>query len=648
MGIRFFYFVLFYASLIAAFGQPQYFLLPDAVQGFTRDALYEHELIQITWNMEGKIQADLNNGINDLADGRSALAIASFSSVIDQDSLLWQAYYYRAVAQNQLNKHEFAYRDLKVVIQLNPACYEGYVELAKTCLRLKLLTESYEAAKQAVQLDRLKAMPYYIQGEVFSSQYQPDKALNSYQTCLRIDTMFNTARIKLAIIELIDNKNQKAAINQLNRVLKINPTHRHALTFRSILVFDTNPQQTLQDFAILIQFNPNNLAAYYLRGLLYTNLQQYSSGFLDFQKVMKGSAISDNSFRGQRTWIDKKIDIQNIGAYALSRMYGLEDGVLNKIKEAYCHIIVGNPDRSIKLLNTIPASLRDPLLVYLKAVAYEHKGDHVNAFQLYNKAVELDNTIFDAYKKRGMYEQNMKQWDLSIQDFTTALQLIPDLLLLHKLRGISYYFNNENSKALDDLNIYLKFDSADVLALQYRGKAYSKNKQTLNSYIDLANSSALDTLNLRFMLQLVDSTLVAGDTAKAEVALASFVKAAPTFTEGYILKFKLNLAKKAWSEVEKEITKAVSNIRTDASRPDQAYLLTVQGMVFARQQLKTEALKKFNEALKLDSQNGLIYYERGKLLVTSNKTTKAIQDLKIAASLGSVAAAKELLRLKSQ
>jgi tetratricopeptide (TPR) repeat protein len=648
MGIRFFCFVLFYSSMIAASGQPQYFLLPSAMQDFTRDVLYEHEVIQITWNMKGKIQADLNNGINDLAEGKSMLAIASFSNAINQDSLLWQAYYYRAVAQNQLIKHELAYHDFRLALQLNPTCYEGYIELAKTCLRLNLLMESYEFTKQAMRLNRSRAIPYYIQGEIFASQYQPDKALNSYQTCLRVDTTFHAARIKLAIIELIDKKNQKAAINQLNRVLEINPTHRHALTFRSILVFDNNPQQTLQDFAILIQFNPNNLAAYYLRGLLYTNLQQYSSGFLDFQKVMKGSAISDNSFRGERTWIDKKIDIQNIGAYALLRMYGLEDGVINKIKEAYCHIIVGNPDRSIKLLNAIPASLKDPLLVYLKAVAYEHKGDHVNAFQLYNKAIELDNTIFDAYKKRGMYEQNMKQWDLSIQDFTTALELIPDLQLLNKLRGISYYFNNENSKALDDLNIYLKFDSTDVLALRYRGMAYSKNNQTLYSYIDLANSSTLDTLNFSFMRQLVDSTLVAGDTAKAEVALTSFVKAAPTFTEGYVLKFKLNLAKKAWSEVETEITKAVSNIRTDASKPDQAYLLTVQGMVFARQQLTTEALKKFNEALKLDSQNALIYYERGKLLATTNKTTKAIQDLKIAASLGSVAAAKELRRMESQ
>ncbi len=648
MGIRSLSVLLFYGSIITAIGQPQYFLLQGAMEDFTRDALHRHEEIKINWTMKGEIQADLNNGINDLTDGKFAFAITSFSSGIDQDSLLWQAYYYRAVALNYLNKYDRAYHDLMLAVQLNPTFCEGYIELAKTCLHLNLLAESYESTKQAVQLNPSKAIPYYIQGEIFSSQYQPDKALSSYQTCLRVDTTFHSARIKLAIIELIDNKSQKAAISQLNRILKVNPNQRHALTLRSILVFDNNTQQTLQDFGTLIQLNPNNLAAYYLRGVLYTNLQKYSSAFLDFQKVMKGSAISDNSFNGQRTWIDKKIDIQNIGAYALTRMYGLEDGVVNKVKEAYCHIIVGNPDRSIKLLNSIPASLEDPLIVYLKAVAYEHKGDHVNAFQLYNMAIELDHTIFDAYKKRGMYEQNVKQWDLSIQDFTTALQLMPDLQLLHKLRGISFYLNNENSKALDDLNIYLKFDSTDVLALKYRGMAYSKNNQTLYSYIDLANSSSLDTLNFKFMLQLVDSTLVAGDTVKTEIALKSFVKATPAFTEGYVLKFKLNLARKAWSEIETEIMRALTNVRTDASKPDKAYLLTVHGMVLARQQQTNEALKKFNEALKLDSQNAVIYYERGKLLATHNKTTKAIQDLKIAASLGSVAAEKELRRLERQ
>lgn len=633
-------------SIINAFAQQQYQLMGLVVDKFLRDRNDKFDEIKITWDMEGTIQADLNTGINYLLEGKTTLAQGSFTSVIQKDPAAWQAYYYRAIARKLEKNYYVAVGDLKQALKLNPKLYEAEVEMARCYLAINLLVEAEGAIRRAIQLNKKKAHAYYVKGCIHESQSRAVAAISSFRDCLKADSLYHDARTDIAIVELILNKDEARAVLELNSVLSVDSLQRDALLMRSILLFDKNKTQSLRDLSNLILVGPNNMIAFYLRGLLHTELQHYRQGFSDFQTVIKATSMDDNSFEGQQTWIDKKIDLQNVGAYTLTRVYGLEQDDATKLKQAYCLILTNAFEKSIAAINSISHPREEPLAVYLMAVTYEHMGKHNQAFTLYNDAIKLDNTIADAYKKRGIYEQELKQWEKSISDFTTVLRLFPEMYVIYKLRGISYYHNKEFGKAIVDYSTYLKRDSTNKQVMEYRGVAYKENKQALNAYIDFSTAQSNVTIPVTDVIHLVDSVLFKGDTTLALKALTRFVKANPAFTEVYALKLKVHVSKNDWSQVEADVSNALKHIHSDTPKEDHAYVLTIKGMLMSKVNRAEDALEAFNQAVNLDKKNALAYLERGKLLLAKNKTSKALEDLKKSASLGNATAKIMLERVE--
>jgi tetratricopeptide (TPR) repeat protein len=635
--------MLLYCSATDAFGQQHYQLMGLVINNFLENRDRKFEQIEIIWNMQGTVQADLNDGINYLLEGKPLRAEGSLSIVLDKDPTLWQALYYRGIARKHLKNYYQALHDLKTAVKLNPKFYEAHVELAKIYFTVNSLVESENYTKRAIQIDKEKAPAYYVRGCIYEAQNKTDLAIDSFRECLKADSLYHSARINIAMNTLIARKNETTTVHELDAALTLDSLQQDALMMRSILMFEKNKQQSLQDLTRSIRVSPNNTIAYYLRGILLTSMKQFDRAFSDFQNVIKATAMDDNNFEGQQTWVDKKIDIQNVGTYTLTRIYGLTDEDAIKLKQAFCLILTGAFDKSIAILNSTSTPKQEPLTVYLRAVANEHQGKHMHALALYNEAIAIDNTIADAYKKRGIYQQELKQFEKSISDFTTVLRLMPASYVIHKIRGVSYYYNKQFDKAIDDFNIYLKHDSTNKQVMGYRGMAYLESHQRLNAYMDFANSNNDHAFNLGDMLSLVDSVLQKGDTTLALKALTSFVKEHPTFTEAYAMKIKLHVKQNDWSLIESDLTSALSNMRPDAPKQDHAYLFTIQGIRMSNTNRPEEALDSFDAAIRFDKSNAFAYLERGKFLLVRKKISKATDDLKRAATLGN-SEAKKLLK----
>jgi tetratricopeptide (TPR) repeat protein len=625
-------------SCLAPPALAQHQFLGDAFDEFAASRFWQHEEITVTWNMEGTLQADLNDGINYLLEGKPDLAESSLTTVLQKDSTQWQAWYFRAAARKQRFELKGARHDLQYTIKLNPNFYEGYVELVKVHHLLGQVAESERAMKKAIQLDKSKPVAYYLKGDIDFSKGMVKAAIRNYKDCVASDSLFHEARIKLAIIDFISSKNAKEAIRLLTQVLEYDSLQKDALLFRSLFQFMTDKSQSERDLSNLIRVSPDNVMGYFLRGIHYSESERFDRAFSDFRQVIQATAASDNLYVGKQTWLDKKIDLQNVGAYALTRIYGLPDAESAALQQAFCHIITGAYEKSIGVINETANPNEEPLAVYLKAVAYEHKGEHRKAFQFYNLALKLDTDIVDAYKKRGIYLQEMKQWDQSIKDFTIVIDLDPGVFFTYRLRGVSYYYRNEFQKAITDYNIYLQHDSTNKEILSYRGMAYLKSKQRLNAYIDFARSENQQAFEFNDMNHLVDSVLVAGDTTLALQAVNAFTTAAPYCTEAYVQKFRIHLARNEWKDIDTDIYQAVRNSRADAPKADHAYLLTLQAMNYARNRHETDALKTFEQAIRFDKNNALAYLERGKMLLAMGKPSKAEEDFKRASSLGNTQA----------
>jgi tetratricopeptide (TPR) repeat protein len=596
--------------------------------------------------MKGKLQADINEGLTALAEGNPIAAEYNFSNALKIDSTLWQVYYYRGASRKLLRKFPAAIQDFKNAIRLRPDVYEGYMELGKTYHIVGNSKESERAIRKAIQINKSKSVAYYVRGDIDLFRGDAKNANKNYQECLAVDSMFHDARIKLALLDVSDNKKISVAVEQLNKVLKFDSLQKNALLFRAILIAKVYKRQSIKDLSNLIKVSPNNLMAYFFRGLIFTDLQDYERAFSDFQKVINATSATHLSYSGDRTWLDKIADLQYAGHYTVSRIYGLPEDDAAKIRKAYCYILIGAYDLAINVLNTTSQSNYEPLCIYLRAVSYEHKGVHQSAYEEYDLALRFDKDIADAYKKRGIYLQKRRQWERSLKDLNQALKLTPDEFIIYKFRGISNFHLNKLKEALSDYNTYLAYDSTNKEALGLRGMAYLQNKERLLAYIDFARSDKPHLVNFKDVSHLIDSVLIAGDTTLALKALRPMTEKYGEFTEGFARKFKVQLKRGEWSDIEKDISYAVVKRRIDAPKSDHAYLLTVQAMNFVRQKRENDALTAFLEAIKLDKTNDLAYLERGKLYLDMGKSSKAESDLKEASSLGNKQATRLLATVK--
>lgn len=638
-------FAIFFCS-IAFTVTAQSELFVDAFRNFSTSRLWEYEPIPVNWNMEGMLQADLNDGLNSLMEGEPAQAEASFTTVLKKDSSIWQAYYYRAASRKKQEKLLEAQRDIQRALKLNDF-YEGYIELAKIYHLRAQLTESERAINKAIRLDKQRATAYFIKGNLKVDQKEYKAAITLYKDCLVTDSLFHDARLKLGLLEAVEQKDEALIIPHLNKVLKYDSLQKTALLFRAILFIEKDKNQSVQDLSKLILVDPQNLMAYFVRGVLYTDLENFSPAFSDFQRVIKATATSENNFAGQQTWLDKKIDIQNAGAYTITRIYGLPDDDAKKLKQAYCLIVTGKYERSITIINETTKPNEEPLCVYLKAVAYEHSGQHPKAFKFYNIALELDDEITDAYKKRAIYEQEMERWKESVADFSAAIRLNPETFVFYKLRGVSNFYAKDYPAAISDYTVYLKYDTANREIMGYRGMAYLKDNKRLHAYMDFVASDNKQMLDFEDADNLIDSVLVAGDTSFVITCLNTITKHAPFFTEGFVRKFEIHEIKNEWGPIEADIYRAIEYIRSDIKNAQRSYLFTMQAMVLERTKKNEEALKHFDEAIKVDKKNARAYLERGKLYLGMGKSTKAESDFKQASSLGNEQA-KELLSSNAQ
>jgi tetratricopeptide (TPR) repeat protein len=624
------------ACLTATFSQAQDDLLTNAIGEYEQASskLLEYQEIALDWTMDGKLQVYLNEGINSLLEHNPSLAETNLSKLLQLDSSIWQAYYYRGVSNKMLGRLDLAEADFSRLIRRNQAPYESQIELGKIRLIQQEPRMAEKSFEKAIRINPSQPWAYYFKANIRFHQFLHKDAGKLLQTCLQQDSLFHDARIKLAIIEMLEKGLPEKGIPHLNRVLRLDSLNRFGLLFRSIATFTSDRTSSLADLNKLVRVNPNNTFAYYLRGLQRSSLEDYARAFPDFHKVIEAIAEDDNRFIGRQTWVDKRIDIQNVGAYAVTRVYGLPDADAVKVKKAYCLLVMGSYSESIATINATAIAKSEPLCWYLKAVANEHNVKHNAALSCYDRALDLDNDILDAHKKRGIYRQELKAWKGSIEDLTEVLRINPETFVVHKIRGVSYYYDNDLPKAIADFSRYLQRDSLNKEIMGYRAMAFLGNGQYLDASVDFARSGHADVLDFKKLSHSIDSVLATGDTLLAIHYASALTQSVPRFTEGYLVVVKHYVKRGEWARIDPIVDIAISNSRAGVSRKDHSFLLTAKAMMLCQWKRYENAFQTFEEAISYDRSNALAFLERGKLWMTTGKTNKAVVDLKRASLLG--------------
>ncbi|NOS93472.1 MAG: tetratricopeptide repeat protein, partial [Cyclobacteriaceae bacterium] len=315
--------------------------------------LFTYSTVAFKWNLEGKLQVLLNEGINYLDENQSEQALANLNDFLKLDTTTWVAYYYRGICFKKLNKFKSAERDFLRVITMNENSYEAHLELSKVYQIIYNFRKAEKYADKAIDIKPKEPLPYMFKGDIEFYQRNIRGAVRNYKQSLEKDPGFSAAKTKLALIEMIKARNNLSGLPMLDDLLSKDSLNKTALIIRSAVNSEMNPKKSLTDYNKLVRLIPENMFIRLSRGLLFVQLNDYESAFSDFRKVIQANNESETSFIGQQTAQDKKIDILNAGYYLLQHIYGLDESDAKKIKKAYCQLLITKYEDCIATLSTV-------------------------------------------------------------------------------------------------------------------------------------------------------------------------------------------------------------------------------------------------------------------------------------------------------
>ena len=158
------------------------------------------------------------------------------------------------------------------------------------------------------------AMSYFLQGEVYRRLNQWQRAEWAYQGATKIDKGYIEAYIALAEINADTNK-ARETLEAAEAALEIDPDSQEALIVRSRgLALLKNFTDAIEDVSEVIKLNPNNINAYYWRGIYHRDTNKPKEAVRDFETALKLLAITAN-FPEKETMIQ----LVNLQIFELNR-----------------------------------------------------------------------------------------------------------------------------------------------------------------------------------------------------------------------------------------------------------------------------------------------------------------------------------------
>ena len=202
-----------------------------------------------------------------------------------------------------------------------------------------------------------------------------------------------------------------------------------------------------------IRLNPNFVAAYNIRGNVYTELQEYKRAIADYNRAIeinpnysdsyfnRGITYSNSNNNGQAiSDFNKaiKLDPKNAEIYNHRGMLYSKLGESQKAIEDYTQSIKLNPNEG-KVYNE-------------RGIIYFNLNDFDKAMLDFRKAVQLDseNKAYIYHYNIGMCYMNMKNYKQAIEIFTKSIELNPKYINAYQKRGDCYYELHMNLKSFED------------------------------------------------------------------------------------------------------------------------------------------------------------------------------------------------------
>ncbi len=246
-------------------------------------------------------------------------------------------------------------------------------------------------------------------------------------------------------------KSQKydACIACLNEYIKANP-EPEAFKMRGMSYFHTDQYEgAVKDFTEFLNKNKTNRTIFYQRGLAYEKIGKTKEAEADFKRAC------DFGFEKACNHI----------ASALGGITSGEGGTENRTAADWFKI----------------------------AADFVGKGDYENAVSFFNRTIEMDPNMAEAYLFRGLAYRNMQKYKEALADYTKLLSIDPNSAPAYNNRGVVYWKQGKHKEALADYNKTLSLAPNDYIVYNNRGVVYYEMGNYENALADYTKAISLNS-----------------------------------------------------------------------------------------------------------------------------------------------------------
>ena len=261
-------------------------------------------------------------------------------------------------------------------------------------------------------------------------------------------------------------------------------------------------------------------------------------------------------------------------------------------------------------------------------LAYFKKGDYDPALEHYNRAIELDGTIEEAYNNRGVVYTKRGQDELALEDFNKAISIRPRYADALNNRGVIYKRKGMFDLALRDYVEALRYNMAYPDIFFNIAVIYEKKGR-----LDLAERNYDKAISLdRYKADAYNNRSIVYSKAKRyEDAMSGFDKAIsikPDYFEAYNNKGSLLFLKGDYDGAVKNYSKALE------INPKYYDAYKNRAFVYSRSDNVDLAIEDYSAAISLRSNDPELYYFRSMLYGKQGKFNNALEDAMKAKQMG--------------
>lgn len=262
---------------------------------------------------------------------------------------------------------------------------------------------------------------------ISSAKISANLAFETLKTDLRWQTIENQKDINDALKQLetaehlINTNRQGTAYEILNKVIKSHPSYHKAWYLRALTYQSDNNYKSAQsdiEHALKLR-SKNSLYINTLAEILYAQ-QKYSKAVETWIEAIKIDEMKVENY----LWVAKSllIDKNYQGAEKYARLYLL---MFNDNAEAISILseslaLQGDCMSALKVLNT--ANSKDAKFYRSRGIIYLNSETYQFAIDDFNRAIDLDCTLYDIYLHRGLAYYMLGNKDAAKNDWNLALK----------------------------------------------------------------------------------------------------------------------------------------------------------------------------------------------------------------------------------